>query len=64
MSEVYKDANAFKAFLKEGDSLPELLALVDQVPGTEGPQTELEKLADVADMFKATLFVVEPSCLF
>ena len=71
VSEGYKDADAFKAFLheglKEGGPLPELLALVDQVPGTvlfQGPQAELDKLADVAAMFKATLFVVEPSCPF
>ena len=71
VSEVYKDADAFKAFLheglKEGGPLPELLALVDQVPGTvlfQGPQAELDKLADVAAMFKATLFVVEPSSPF
>ena len=71
LSEVYKDADAFKAFLnegsKEGGPLPELLALVDQVPGTvlvQGPQAELDKLADVAEMFKATLFVVEPSSSF
>ena len=71
VSEVYKDADAFKAFLheglKKGGPLPELLALVDQVPGTvlfQGPQAELDKLADVAAMFKATLFVVEPSSPF
>ena len=71
VSEVYKDADAFKTFLsevgKEGGPLPELLALVDQVPGTvlfQGPQAELDKLADVAAMFKATLFVVEPSSPF
>ena len=71
VSEVYKDADAFKTFLsevgKEGGPLPELLALVDQVPGTvlfQGPQAELDKIADVAEMFKATLFVVEPSCPF
>ena len=71
VSEVYKDADAFKTFLsevgKEGGPLPELLALVDQVPGTvlfQGPQAELDKIADVAEMFKATLCVVEPSCPF
>ena len=71
VSEVYKDADAFKALLneglKEGGPLPELLALVDQVPGTvlfQGPQAELDKLADVAAMLKATLFVVEPSSSF
>ena len=71
VSDVYKDADAFKTFLsevgKEGGPLPELLALVDQVPGTvlfQGPQAELDKIADVAEMFKATLFVVEPSCPF
>ena len=71
VSEVYKDADAFKTFLsevgKEGGPLPELLALVDQVPGTvlfQGPQAELDKIAAVAEMFKATLFVVEPSCPF
>ena len=71
VSEVYKDADAFKAFLneglKEGGPLPELLALVDQVPGTvlfQGPQAELDKLADLAETFKATQFVVEPSSPF
>ena len=71
VSEVYKDADAFKVLLneglKEGGPLPELLALVDEVPGTvlfQGPQAELDKLADVAAMLKATLFVVEPSSSF
>ena len=71
VSEVYKDADAFKVLLneglKEGGPLPELLALVDQGPGTvlfQGPQAELDKLADVAAMLKATLFVVEPSSSF
>ena len=71
VSEVYKDADAFKVLLneglKEGGPLPELLALVDQGPGTvlfQGPQAELGKLADVAAMLKATLFVVEPSSSF
>jgi hypothetical protein len=71
VSEVYKDADAFKAFinecLKEGGPLHELFALVDQVPGTvlfQGPQAELDKLADLAETFKATQFVVEPSSPF
>ena len=66
VSEVYKDADALKAFinegLKEGGPLPELLALVDQVPGTvlfQGPQAELDKLADVAEMFKNSDPVIE-----
>ena len=71
VSEVYKDADALKAFinegLKEGGPLHELFTLVDQVPGTvlfQGPQAELDKLADLAETFKATQFVVEPSCPF
>ena len=71
VSEVYKDADALKAFinecLKEGGPLHERFALVDQVPGTvlyQGPQAELDKLADLAETFKATQFVVEPSSLF
>ena len=70
VSEVYKDADAFKAInegLKEGGPLHELFTLVDQVPGTvlfQGPQAELDKLADLAETFKATQFVVEPSCPF
>ena len=71
VSGVYKDADAFKALLnevlKEGGPLHELFALVDQVPGTvlfQGPQAELDKLADLAETFKATQFVVEPSSPF
>ena len=71
MSEVYKDADALKAFinegLNEGGPLHELYTLVDQVPGTvlfQGPQAELDKLADLAETFKATQFVVEPSSPF
>ena len=48
-SEAYKDADSFKAFLKEGGPLPEFLARVDQAPGTvlcQGPQAELEDIYD------------------